>query len=278
MSFQATVFNVFIASPGDVSEERKIVRKILYEWNAIHADERGIVLLPWGWETHSAPDMSGTPQSTINRQVLADSDLLVGVFWTRIGTATQDYLSGTVEEIERHLAAGKPTMLYFSEVPINPSRIDDEQRNALKAFRESCQVRGLYEPYQSTSEFELKFRNQLIIRLKESYFKVQVTSNAEAVELIIDTPIELSPEEKSLLKEASKDKSGFIMKTRFSGGLIIQTNKINFVEARNPRSEAMWTAALDNLLKLELVKPLNHKDETFKVTLKGYAEADSIAD
>ena len=278
MSFQATVFNVFIASPGDVSEERKIVREILYEWNAIHADERGIALLPLGWETHSAPDMSGPAQSIINRQVLADSDLLVGVFWTRIGTATQDYPSGTVEEIERHLAVGKPTMLYFSEVPINPSRIDDEQRNVLKAFRESCQARGLYEPYQSTSEFESKFRNQLRIRLKESYFKVQVASNAEAVELIIDTPIELSLEEKSLLKEASKDKSGFIMKTRVNAGLIIQTNRRNFVEARNPRSEAMWTAALDNLLKLELVKPLNHKDETFKVTLKGYVEADSIAD
>ncbi|MEJ7665096.1 MAG: hypothetical protein WKG07_39040 [Hymenobacter sp.] len=117
-----------------------------------------------------------------------------------------------------------------------------------------------------------------MIRLKESYFKVQAASGAKADDLIINTPIELSLEEKSLLKEASKDKSGFIMKTRFNAGLIIQTNRRNFVEGRNPRSEAMWTAALDNLLKLELVESLNHKDETFRVTLKGYAEADSIAD
>ena len=70
MSFEATVINVMIASPSDVPKERQTVREVLYEWNALYADERKHVLLPVGWETHSAPDMAGPPQSIINKQVL----------------------------------------------------------------------------------------------------------------------------------------------------------------------------------------------------------------
>jgi hypothetical protein len=48
MSFEANVFNVMIASPGDVPEERQAVREVLYAWNAVHSDERKQVLLPVG--------------------------------------------------------------------------------------------------------------------------------------------------------------------------------------------------------------------------------------
>ncbi|MFH4621427.1 hypothetical protein [Vibrio furnissii] len=59
MSFEAKVFNVMIASPGDVSSERAIIRDVIYEWNAVHSETRNIVLLPVGWETHSSPEMGG---------------------------------------------------------------------------------------------------------------------------------------------------------------------------------------------------------------------------
>ena len=35
MSYQATVFKVMIASPGDVSAERKIIREMIAEWNNV---------------------------------------------------------------------------------------------------------------------------------------------------------------------------------------------------------------------------------------------------
>jgi hypothetical protein len=40
MSYNATIFKVMIASPGDVSMERGIVRDVLAEWNAIHSEGR----------------------------------------------------------------------------------------------------------------------------------------------------------------------------------------------------------------------------------------------
>src|SRR5690348_7434427 len=108
MSYPSTVFNVMIASPSDVAAERSITRDVLSEWNVVHSRTRQIVLLPLGWETHAAPEMGARPQAIINKQVLADADLLVGVFWTRIGTPTERHLSGSVEEIEEHVGAGKP--------------------------------------------------------------------------------------------------------------------------------------------------------------------------
>ncbi len=77
MSYNAKVFNVMIASPGDVASERSIIRDVVYEWNAVHSKSRNIVLLPIGWESHSSPEMGGSPQDIINSQILDKCDFLV---------------------------------------------------------------------------------------------------------------------------------------------------------------------------------------------------------
>jgi hypothetical protein len=85
MPYNANVFKVMIASPGDVAVERSVIREVLSEWNTVHSDTREVVLLPVGWETNTSPEMGERPQAIINKQILKDCDLLVGVFWTRIG-------------------------------------------------------------------------------------------------------------------------------------------------------------------------------------------------
>ena len=50
----------------------------------------------------------------LNDQLVDRCDILVGMFWTKLGTSTGVAASGTVEEIDRFVAAGKPAMLYFS--------------------------------------------------------------------------------------------------------------------------------------------------------------------
>jgi hypothetical protein len=127
MPYTANIFNVMIASPGDVASQRAIAREVIHEWNAVHSQARGIVLLPVGWESHSSPEMGKAAQAIINEQVLEKCDLLVGIFWTRIGTPTADYASGSVEETERIIALGKPVMLYFSSQPVVLDAVDLEQ-------------------------------------------------------------------------------------------------------------------------------------------------------
>jgi len=146
VSYSAKVFNVMIASPGDVASERAIIRDVIYEWNAVHSQSRNIVLLPIGWESHSSPEMGSSPQAIINEQILDKCDLLVGVFWTRIGTPTKEHPSGTVEEIEKHIESGKPAMLYFSGQPVVMESVDLEQYQELQTFNAVRRIRASNPP------------------------------------------------------------------------------------------------------------------------------------
>src|ERR1035437_2332492 len=170
MSYPASVYKVMIASPSDVMNERNIIREVLAEWNSAHSESRKIVLLPVSFETHTIPEMGGRPQAIINKQILNGCDFLIGVFWTRIGTPTGDYFSGSMEEIEKHIKVGKPAMLYFSSVPVKPESVDQEQYAKLIEFKESCKKRGLYETYEDVNSFRNKLSHQLQIKMNQDEF------------------------------------------------------------------------------------------------------------
>ena len=278
MSYSATVFNVMIASPGDVASERAIVRDVVYEWNAVHSNLRRIVLLPVGWETHSSPEMGAPAQEIINNQVLAKCDLLVGVFWTRIGTPTERHLSGTVEEIERHISTGKPAMLYFSSQPIVPDMVESDQIQKLRTFKESCQSHGLYERYDSYADFKDKFYRHLQLKINEhSIFKdIDAPSSNEILESKITIP-SLIPEARTLLKETSQDPSGIIIHAKSVGGAVIQTNGKNFIPSNERREIVKWEHALEQLISNELVIDSGHRREVFQITNLGFQIADMIA-
>lgn len=266
-----------IASPGDVASERSIVRDVVYEWNAVHSKSRNIVLLPIGWESHSSPEMGSSPQEIINNQILDKCDLLVGVFWTRIGTQTTDYASGTVEEIEKHIKSEKPAMLYFSSQPVAMDTVDIEQIQELKKFKESCQSRSLYESYDSHADFKEKFYRHLQLKLNEHpLFKaISPESISEPVESSTQLPT-LTKEARTLLKEASLDPHGNIIHARYIGGTDIQTNGKNLIGSNERREVARWEAALEELVNEDLIIERGQKGEIFEVTNLGYQFADMI--
>lgn len=153
MPYTATVLRIMIASPSDVAAERSIARDVIYQWNAMHSSRREIVLLPIGWETHSIPDLSAPPQTLINERVLKDCDILIGIFWSRLGTPTASASSGSAEEIERHVKENKHALLYFSEKAIDQKILDTDQYNALMNFRDSYKPRGIIRPYSDEQSF-----------------------------------------------------------------------------------------------------------------------------
>ncbi len=165
MSFDAKVFRVLIASPGDVGNERDVIPEIINDWNAINAISSKVILMPIKWETHSAPLMGDRPQAIINKQLVKDCDVLVGVFWTRIGTSTGVSISGTAEEIEQFVELKKPVMLYFSQSPVEPDKIDLNQFTTLKTFKEKMRLQGLTESYNGIPDFRQKFSRQLGINI-----------------------------------------------------------------------------------------------------------------
>ena len=166
MSYSARVFRVLIASPSDVAEERDIAVKTIQEWNDLNSNERQVVLLPLRWETHSAPEYGKRPQEVINRQIVDHCDLLVGIFWTRVGSPTGLADSGTLEEIERVAKQGKPVMLYFSQAKQDPERIDLEQLRSLREFKQKTFPKALVESYSTQIEFRDKLAKQIEIELR----------------------------------------------------------------------------------------------------------------
>jgi len=165
MAFDAKILRVLIASPGDVGDERNVIPEIINEWNAINSVISKVVLMPVKWETHSAPLMGDRPQAIINKQLVKDCDVLVGIFWTRVGTNTGVAISGTAEEIEQFVEMRKPVMLYFSQSPIEPDKIDVTQFTTLKNFKEKMRLLGLTESYSGIPDFRQKFSRQLSINI-----------------------------------------------------------------------------------------------------------------
>lgn len=280
MSYDAKVFRVMIASPSDVAAERTIIREVVAEWNVVHSTMRSIVLLPVGWETHSAPEMGDRPQSIINKRILKDCDLLVGVFWTRIGTATGEYPSGTVEEIEEHIKAGKPAMIYFSMAPVVPDSIDAAQYEELKKFRDSCQPRGLYETYTSFTDFKDKFYRQLQLKLNTDTFFTSVSAPLqqppEGTTSAVPSGPSLTREAQFLLKEVSQDSQGMITRIPHLGGLLVQTNGKELMRDNNPKTRAIWDGAIKELEEADMIEDRGFKREIFGITREGYEAAELI--
>ena len=264
-----------IASPGDVAPERLVIRDVVHEWNAIHSLDRNVVLMPTSWETHSSPMLGDRPQEIINKQVLRNADLLVGVFWTRIGTPTGEAVSGTVEEIEEHVAAGKPAMIYFSSAPVRPDSVDEAQYAALKKFKAELQDRGLYDVYESITDFRDKFFRHLSQTAIE-YCSPNLKDSTNLGTSPERKTVTISDEASELLLAAAADPHGIVIRTRTSSGFCVQTGGKNFVTDRNPRIEALWDDAVKELLQFGLLKSNGGRGETLSVTTQGYESADQI--
>jgi hypothetical protein len=286
--FSANVLKVMIASPSDVPNERRIAREVVHEWNVIHSEERATVLIPVAWETHASPLMGDRPQEVINDQLLRSSDLLVAIFWTRLGTPTGKADSGTVEEVESNIEAGKPTLLYFSSVPVRLDSVDEEQYRALLEFKESCRVRGLFEEYESIAEFKEKLSRQLAQTIIREFSTRPAEAGPQSLSgdailralgagprenLAIPTD-RLSADAKELLVEAAKDSNGTVLIINTMGGAFVETNNRNFVDGGSPRSEARWRQAVRDLVGERCLEQRDSKGEVFSLTATGYRLAD----
>lgn len=160
--FDASTLEVFIASTSDLSAARDAVENVLRDWNSRNGRARQIMLKPVRWEKDSTPQLGVQGgQDAINKQLLENADILVGIFGKRLGSKTEKSISGTVAEITLFQEAKKPVLLYFSDEPAAPSEIDPAQLKGVQKFRKSMQSQGLFQVFQSVDEFERMLRGHL---------------------------------------------------------------------------------------------------------------------
>jgi hypothetical protein len=90
-----------ISAPGDVPDaDIQTVTRTINRWNVTYGSAFGAVVLPLHWELHSAAEHGVRPQASLNTQLVDEADIVIAIFWNRLGTATGEAESGTVEEIE----------------------------------------------------------------------------------------------------------------------------------------------------------------------------------
>jgi len=165
MTDSRKIVKVFLASPGDLSEERKIAKNVVDEFNELYAEIFGYHVDLIGWE--DTVSRYGRPQATINKE-LARCEFFAGIMWERWGTPPDTvgkYTSGFEEEffttLERREKEGRPEIsLFFKEITPNLLRDPGNDLKKVIEFKDTIinEKKLLFEEFTNTSVFEKKFR------------------------------------------------------------------------------------------------------------------------
>lgn len=141
----------------DIKEEINCVEECVTQFNTLYSDALGIEIVNQALEKKLLCSVRWKPQALLNEQFVNDCDAAVAILWTRFGTPTDEYGSGTEEEVEIMLSSGKQVFMYFSDKPLSPSQMNEESYKKVQAFREKYKDRGIYFTYSSDEEFKTLF-------------------------------------------------------------------------------------------------------------------------
>jgi|SRR6266568_251906 len=165
MTDSRKIVKVFLASPGDLADERRAAKSVVDEYNALTAEEFGYQVELVGWE--DTVSVYGRPQAIINRD-LERCELFVGLLWKKWGTPPDVaglYSSGFEEEFEtsvqRRSSKGSPEIsLLFKEIDQTFLGDPGEDLKKVLAFKERLisEKRIYFEGFVDIQEFERKFR------------------------------------------------------------------------------------------------------------------------
>lgn len=262
MAYDARVLKVFIASPGDTELERDAVADELLRWNDARAEREKIMLAPWRWELHSVPEVGGSAQSAIDRQALDKCDVVIALFKTRLGTATDDAVSGTAHEILRAHQAGKPVHVYFSKESL-PNDIDIAELQRLHKFRN--ELEGLIGQYDNVNNLRSKV-NHAIERDLEKFALIRDAGTTE-VSQRAPSPCDYELIEIHHKYRVNPDNSEFL-DMEYSAHRRVRCNH----PAGYPRQAMVWSKPSDRLPPFDPRNPPSIQLSSYERSLSGSAE------
>lgn len=156
-----TVYDLLLSCPGDVLDLKETIDACVKSFNSSIGEANNIRIDLKHWSTDSYTQSGDKPQNILNRQFVLDCDLCIALLGIRFGTPTDNYDSGTEEEIEKMLEQGKQVFLYFVERNVDPSKIDLKQYKKVKDFKEKYSDKGMYTVVKSAEDLRSDFQNAL---------------------------------------------------------------------------------------------------------------------
>jgi Domain of unknown function (DUF4062) len=168
------VVKIFLASPGDLVEERLAAYDTVVRFNQTWADYLGYQVDLIGWE--ETVSSHGRPQEIINKD-LEQCELFFGMLWRRWGTPPDInglYTSGFEEEftvsMQRCKDTGRPALkLAFKEVDQELIRDPGAELRKVLAFKDSIIAKKelLFESFKDVVDFREKFYRAIADYVKQ---------------------------------------------------------------------------------------------------------------
>jgi hypothetical protein len=172
------LIRVFLASPGDLQNERKLANAAVDELNKGIATHLGFRVELKGWED-TLPGL-GRPQAIINKE-LDRCELFIGIMWKKWGTppaTVSPYSSGFEEEFERSSErvqrTNMPEMaMYFKAIPADFLTDPGEDLQKVIAFKQRIISEKiiLFGTFNEPDEFQKCVREKIteyLIRLNKN--------------------------------------------------------------------------------------------------------------
>ncbi len=190
---QVTVYKCFIASPGDTANEREVCDSVFQEINNTQGQQFNFRIESKKWENDARPSFGESAQDVINKQLVNNFQLFIGIMFTRFGIPTKVAESGTEEEfnLAYENKDNVEIMFYFNDEKISPDDIDTDQLSKVNAFKSKLSDKGgLYSKYIGITDFENKLRKHLQNYFMEIYKvpqkNIHNSSSDETANILLD--------------------------------------------------------------------------------------------
>lgn len=259
---QGNIYNIMIGSPSDVIGLAKLAIRSVLEWNINNSTERKMTIISQHWSVSSYPSLRHHPQDEINAQIVENSDALIAIFGSKLGTPTDEHVSGTAEEIEEHRKADKPVMVFFCNKVDLSGDISEIQR--LKDYRDN--LHGLYCEYSDAEDFEVKLKNLLTLWVQGEFPKISDNKRQKET-------IEFTPEEVEIITKGVNSHGDKLYKIAYMGGSCHFRFGTFYVETSTAKERAQF----EDLYKrmelaglIEFHKVDSHSNPVYKFTLLAY--------
>lgn len=196
------IYDALISCPGDAETYISWIEKAIDDFNAGYGREHGLYVVAHHFHKDSYGQLGIPPQDAVNKQFADKCDFAIAVFNKKIGSPTSEYISGTVEEIERKLNDKKQVFPYFHSVSLSSNASQDEINHftQLRHLKEHYKKNGLYTEFKTKSNLKDSVTRQL-----QQYFSNQIGSRIlNSKEELIKTNL-IPFFSKNILDESAKE-------------------------------------------------------------------------
>lgn len=183
------LLKIFLASPMNLIHERKQFFQMIERINMTIAKSLQCRYEIVSWENDVIPNQGDDAQHVVNEQLCYDYDIFVCMFKNYIGTPTNRYASGTIEEYERALLHKTihphiHIMCYF---------IGDNENEEIKQLKQKMNQDGvLYDEVESSEVFYQRsythFVQILLRNIKQKEQHAMKKKGQDAVAIACVTP------------------------------------------------------------------------------------------